>query len=301
MDVERDLEIVAPVAPVMAIWREDRVVEENFQTVEVGAESVEDDDVWSDDKEVAGECGVRLVELVEKAPRDQERNDFGFSRTRGELQHIARPLLRKHAGGYRAGCIEADEIVFVARLPDLVEPDDRFDRLALGEIVLERRERAVAVLNEVLRIEPMAQECGRGGGSAGIACISPRENLFANFRDHWRQQLFIGRAAHFLSGWKPAVIRVERQKSRYGKFWMQGHKEAGYQIFKRKSEQTFCRSIGKFFLRWKELIARSRQLLMDSDAAAIRLLEDRREGEAIFGGRFLSRVRRLRGVGRRRR
>jgi len=102
---------------------------------------------------------------------------------------------------------------YLSRLPDLVEPDDRFDRLALGEIVLERRERAVAVLEEVLRIEPMAQEGGRGGGSAGIACISPRENLFANFRDHWWQQLFIGRAAHFLCGWKPAVIRVERQKS----------------------------------------------------------------------------------------
>ena len=47
--------------------------------------------------------------------------------------------------------------------------------------------------------------------------------------------------------------------------------------------------------------AHSQRLFLDSGVAAIRLLGDRWEGEAIFGGRFLSRGRRLRDVGRRRR
>ena len=45
LDVEGELEIVAPVAAFVAVVRQDRIVEENPQTVEVGTQAVEDDDV----------------------------------------------------------------------------------------------------------------------------------------------------------------------------------------------------------------------------------------------------------------
>ena len=52
---KRDLEVVAPVAAVVTVVGKDRIVEEDPQAVEVGAQPVEDDDVGRDDEEVARE------------------------------------------------------------------------------------------------------------------------------------------------------------------------------------------------------------------------------------------------------
>ena len=49
LDVQRELEIVAPVAPVMAVVRQDGIVEEDAQPVEIGAQAVQHDDVGRDD------------------------------------------------------------------------------------------------------------------------------------------------------------------------------------------------------------------------------------------------------------
>ena len=53
--------------------------------------------------------------------------------------------------------VEADQVVFVAGAANLVEPDDGFDGLALGEIVAERRERVIGVLVQVIGLKPVAE------------------------------------------------------------------------------------------------------------------------------------------------
>jgi hypothetical protein len=146
LEVERELEVVAPVSAVVPVGRENGIVEEDLQAVEIGAEPVEDDDVGRDDEEVARESGVGLVAPVKEAPRDQEREDLGLAGAGREFEHVARPVLGKHAARYGAGGVEADQVVAVAGAADLVEPDDSFDGLALGEVVAELGERAVGVL-----------------------------------------------------------------------------------------------------------------------------------------------------------
>ncbi len=136
--MQRELEIVAPVAALVTVVGQDRVVEENFQSVEVGPQPVENDDVRRDDEKVARERRVGFVELVEETPRDEQRENFGFPRARCHFQDVTRPIFGEHAGGNRAGGIEAKQIEFVAGAPDFVKPDDRFDRFALGEVVAER-------------------------------------------------------------------------------------------------------------------------------------------------------------------
>lgn len=47
------LEIVAPIAGGMAVVGEHGIVEEDAETVEIGAEAVEDDDIGRDEEEIA--------------------------------------------------------------------------------------------------------------------------------------------------------------------------------------------------------------------------------------------------------
>ena len=53
LDVERDLEIVAPVSSVVAVVGKNRVVEEDARSVEVRAQALQHDDIGRDDEEVA--------------------------------------------------------------------------------------------------------------------------------------------------------------------------------------------------------------------------------------------------------
>ena len=98
LNVQRDLEIVAPVAALMAVVGQDGIVEEDPQPIEVGAQAVEHDDVGRDHQEIARKGGIRLVELVEEAPGDQQRQNLGLSRAGGHLEHVARPVLVEHVG-----------------------------------------------------------------------------------------------------------------------------------------------------------------------------------------------------------
>ena len=54
LNVQRDLEVVAPVLAVVAVVGQHRVVEEDAQPVEIGAKAVQHDDVGGDEQEVAG-------------------------------------------------------------------------------------------------------------------------------------------------------------------------------------------------------------------------------------------------------
>jgi hypothetical protein len=98
LDVQRELEIIAPVATLVSVGWEDGIVEENFEPVEVGAEAIEDDDVGRDDEEVAGESGVGLVKPVEETPRDEQGENLGLPGAGRHLQDVARPVLIEHTG-----------------------------------------------------------------------------------------------------------------------------------------------------------------------------------------------------------
>ncbi len=72
LDVQGELEIVLPVAAVVTVVGQDRVVEEDPEAVEVGPQAVEHDDVRRDDQEVARQRRVRFIQLVKEAPGDQQ-------------------------------------------------------------------------------------------------------------------------------------------------------------------------------------------------------------------------------------
>src|SRR5207247_884248 len=91
LDVQRDLKVVAPIAAVVTVGRQYRIVEEDPQAVEVRPQSIEDDDVGRDDEEVAREARVRLVHPMKEAPSNQQRQDFGLARSGGHLQDVAWP------------------------------------------------------------------------------------------------------------------------------------------------------------------------------------------------------------------
>ena len=72
LDVERNLEIVAPVAAFVAVVRQNGIVEKNFEAVKIRAQPVQDDDVGRDDEEIPRQRGIRLVKFVEETPRDEQ-------------------------------------------------------------------------------------------------------------------------------------------------------------------------------------------------------------------------------------
>ena len=218
--MEGDLEVVAPVASLVAVGGQDRIVEEYLEAVEVGAEPVQDDDIGRDDEEVARKRGVGFVELVEEAPSDEEGEDFGFAGTGGHFHDVARPILGEHAAGHGAGGIEPDQVVFVAGTPDLEKPDHRLDRFALGEVVAESGKRAIGVLGEVFGVEPVAEQGGGGGGRPGVAFGAPGEHFLANLRDERREEFFVGRTAEGFVGGKPALLGNQRRVWRMWKLRM---------------------------------------------------------------------------------
>jgi hypothetical protein len=54
LDVKSELEVVLPVLSFVAVVREDGVLPEDAEAVEVGSDTVEDDDVGGDEEEVSG-------------------------------------------------------------------------------------------------------------------------------------------------------------------------------------------------------------------------------------------------------
>lgn len=77
LHVKGELKIVAPVASFMAVTGQHRVVEENFQAFEIGAQTIQYDDVRRNQQDVARQCGFGLVQLVEVTPGDQQRQHLG--------------------------------------------------------------------------------------------------------------------------------------------------------------------------------------------------------------------------------
>ena len=223
LDVERELEVVAPVPPLAAIWRQDGIVEENLQPVEIRTQAIEDNDVRRDDEEVPRKHRVRFVELVEETPGDEQREDFRLARAGRHFQDVPRPVLREHAAGNCPGGIETEKVKLVPRPADLMEPDDRLHRLALGEIVAEGGKRTVRILEQVVALEPVMQQRKRCRRCAGVSPVAPRVDFLSDLCHERRHQLLIGRAAHLLGSGKPSLLRYQRSIRRRGKLGVECH------------------------------------------------------------------------------
>lgn len=207
----------APIAAGSSVFREDGIVEENFQAIEIGAEAIKDDDVWGDEEEIAGEGGIRFVEFVEITPRHEQRDDFSFPSSSGEFENVTWPVLGEHSVGNGAGCIEAEEIKLVAGLADFVQPDGGFHGLALGEVIAEWREGAVGVFEKMLGLEPMGEQGFGGGGCAVVAGSAPVMYFLAKLGYERRQEFFVGVFTQRLIRREPPMVGQEWLVWRWGK------------------------------------------------------------------------------------
>jgi hypothetical protein len=72
LNVQRKLKIIAPVLPGMAVVRQNGVIEEDFQPVEVSTQAIKHNDVRGDHEEVPRQLGCGFIELVEEAPGDEQ-------------------------------------------------------------------------------------------------------------------------------------------------------------------------------------------------------------------------------------
>jgi hypothetical protein len=223
LDVQRDLEVVSPVASRLAVVGQYGIVEEDAQPVEIGAEAIQYDDIGRDQQKITRERRICLVKLMKIAPSHQQRKHFGFACAGGHLDYESRPVLVEHIARYRARCIEAQEVELVACAAHVVEPNHSFDRFALGEVVAELALRAVRLLDQVIGLEPPAQERTRCGRGSSITRIAPGLDLFAHLRHQRRQQLFIGCAPQFFGCWKPPQVWGEYLVRRSGEIGMQCH------------------------------------------------------------------------------
>lgn len=71
LNVQSELKVVPPVTASMTIFRKNWVIEENFEAIEIRAKAVKNDDVRSNEKEIASQRGIRFVKLMEVAPGDK--------------------------------------------------------------------------------------------------------------------------------------------------------------------------------------------------------------------------------------
>ena len=144
LNVQRELEIVSPIAAVHTVVRQHRIIfQEDAQPVKVLADAVQHDDVRRDHQEVPRQVRVRLVELMEVAPRQRETQHLCLARARGHLHHETSPRLIEHAARDDARGIEAHHVVLIPHACDLVQVDDRLQSLTLCKVVPELRKCAV--------------------------------------------------------------------------------------------------------------------------------------------------------------
>ena len=106
LHVQGQLKIVAPVASVHAIVRQDRVVfQKDAQALKILIDAIQHDDVGGDHQKVARQPRLRLIQLVVKAPCQHQAEHLGLACAGRHFHHEAPPGLVKHAGGDRAGAL----------------------------------------------------------------------------------------------------------------------------------------------------------------------------------------------------
>ncbi|MBT9137433.1 MAG: hypothetical protein DDT34_02525 [Firmicutes bacterium] len=107
LKVKGQLKIVMPVSTIETVVRDNRVLEEEFEALEILVDAVEHDDVRRDYKEVARQVAAWLIHLVEVTPSQRQAQHLGLARAGRHLHDIAPPCLIEHAGRDRARTVEA--------------------------------------------------------------------------------------------------------------------------------------------------------------------------------------------------
>src|SRR3989338_10132443 len=85
LQVERNLEIVLPIFTLVAVFRQNRVTEEYFQTCEIAPNSLEYDYVRGNEEKVFCKTGLLFVFLMKIRPRNNKTHHFGLSRAGGHF------------------------------------------------------------------------------------------------------------------------------------------------------------------------------------------------------------------------
>src|SRR3989338_6038483 len=93
LQVQGQLKIVAPIAPIHAVLREYRVFKEYSKPLKVPIDSIQYDDVGGDNQKVAGERRTRLIELVIKTPCKHKAKHLGLAGAGRHLYDKAPPGL----------------------------------------------------------------------------------------------------------------------------------------------------------------------------------------------------------------
>lgn len=208
LNVERNLEIVAPILAGITVIRQHRVAEENAQAVEVRPEAVEHDDVRRDEKEIPRERRARLIELVEVAPRHEEREHLGLSGPGRHFHDEARPGLIEHVRRNGARRVEPYQVMTVADAADVVEPDDGFDGLALREVIAKGALRSVGVFDKMIGLEPPVEQRLGSRRGADIAACPPLVDFLPDVGDQRREKFGVV-FPKFLGGREPPDLRVK--------------------------------------------------------------------------------------------
>ena len=199
LHMQRKLEIIAPITSVHTVVRDHRVCKENVQSLKILVNAIQHDDVGRDHQKVARQFRIRLIQFVVKTPRQHQAHHFGFARPSRHLHHETPPVLVEHAGGYRAGMIEAHHVVFVFYAHHVIQVDDGFQRLALREVILELGHwlpspacgrGAGGEGLQVRRIKPPVKQAAARFRGFGIVSFTPCLHLFAQFGHQWRHQFF---------------------------------------------------------------------------------------------------------------
>ena len=223
LNVQGDLEVVPPVLPSVAVVRQNRIIEEDMQAVEIGAQAIQHDDVRGDHQKVARQARIRFVGFMKVAPSDQQREHLGLARARGHLDHEARPVLIEHVGGHGTGSVEAQQVELVARAACVVQPDHGLDSLALREVIAELALRGIRLLDQMIGCEPPDQQRARRGGGTSVPRVAPCLDLFAHLGHQRRHQLLVSRAAQLFRRREPTQIRLQHHIRRQWEAGMQGH------------------------------------------------------------------------------
>ena len=210
--VQGQLKIVAPVAPVDAVVGQDRIVfQKDAQALKIFVDAVQHDDVGGDHQEVARKRRIRLVEFVVEAPGQHQAQHLGLAGAGRHFHHEAPPGLVKHAGGDRAGTVEAHQVVLVLHAHHVVEIDDGLQRLALGKVILELGHRAIGLGQQVRGIEPPVEQTAAGVCRADIAAVPPFLHFLAQLRHQRRHQL--------VRSWTPAGLHRPGTSGWPGREW----------------------------------------------------------------------------------
>ena len=114
-----------------------RVGAEDAAALEIGPQSLEDDDVRRDQQKRLGEVVAALGDGVEVLPGDRQAHHLGLAAAGRHLDAVAGEVVVLEQLQVLAVRERLDQVLLPADLGDLVELDERFDGVALGIVVFE--------------------------------------------------------------------------------------------------------------------------------------------------------------------